>query len=235
MMRCLIVDDEHLARKLIATYLEKIPDTEVVGQAKNAMEAIQRLQAQPVDILFLDIQMPDLTGLELVKSLPKAPFVVFTTAYSEHAVAGFDLDAVDYLVKPVGFERFVQAVNKVRNRMHSSASTSPDSVVSNEKDHFFVKVDYKLVKVMYDQIRYIEGMREYVALHTPARRLIVYQSMKKLAEMLASRGFFRIHKSYIVSLDHIESVYGNTVQVAGKELPIGKSYKEAFMERLEML
>jgi DNA-binding LytR/AlgR family response regulator len=235
-MRCLIVDDEHLARKLIATYLAKIPDIEIVGQAKNAMEAIQLLQTQSVDLLLLDIQMPDLTGLELLKTLAHQPFVVFTTAYSEHAVAGFELDAVDYLVKPVSFERFVQAINKVRARISSVANQAVENpVLADEKDHFFVKVDYKLVKVMYDQILYIEGMREYVALHTPGKRLIVYQSMKKLAEMLSARDFFRIHKSYIVSLNHIESVYGNVVQIAGKELPIGKMYKEAFMGRLEML
>ncbi len=235
-MRCIIVDDEHLARKLLSTYLSKIPEIEVVGQAKNAMEALSLLEKEQVDLLFLDIQMPDLTGLELLRTLPKAPFVVFTTAYSTHAVEGFELDAVDYLVKPVSFERFVQAVNKVRERMKLAAGQQlAPAPVEAEKDHFFVKVDYKLVKVMFEHIHYIEGMREYVAIHTPAKRLIVYQSMKNLADILASRQFFRIHKSYIVSLNHIESVYGNVVQIAGKELPIGKSYKDAFMDRLEML
>lgn len=233
-MRCLIVDDEHLARKLIATYLAKIPDVEIVGQAKNAIEAIRLLQAEQIDLLFLDIQMPDLTGLELLRTLPSKPFVIFTTAYSEYAVDGFDLDAVDYLVKPVAFDRFVTAINKVKERMKNQLQ-KPAQELAATKDHFFVKVDYKLVKVMYEELRYIEGMREYVAIHTPSRRLIVYQSMKKLAEMLEPRQFFRIHKSYIVSLNHIETVYGNVVQIAGKELPIGKSYKEAFLDRLEML
>jgi DNA-binding LytR/AlgR family response regulator len=233
-MRCLIVDDEHLARKLIATYLGKIPDVEIVGQAKNAIEAIRLLQTEQIDLLFLDIQMPDLTGLELLRTLPAKPYVIFTTAYSEYAVDGFELDAVDYLVKPVAFERFVSAINKVRERM-KGPTQKPSQDIAPAKGHFFVKVDYKLVKVMYEELRYIEGMREYVAIHTLNRRLIVYQSMKKLAEMLESRQFFRIHKSYIVSLNHIETVYGNVVQIAGKELPIGKSYKEAFLDRLEML
>ena len=228
-MRCLIVDDEHLARKLIENYLNKIPDMELVAQAKNAKEAWSRIADNQIDLMFLDIQMPDLTGLELMRSLTEPPAVIFTTAYADYALQGFELDAVDYLVKPFSFERFVQGVKKARARMN------PEGKASVQKDHFFVKADYKWVKVMFDQVLYIEGMREYVAIHLPDKRLIVYQSMKKLAEMLEPREFLRTHKSYIISMQHVSAVYGNTVQIGDKELPIGKSYKEAFMQKLETL
>lgn len=237
-MRTLIVDDEHPARKLLAAYLGKLPEMALVGQCKNALEALSHLQQEEVDLMFLDIQMPNLSGLELLRTLKRPPMVVFTTAYAAHAVTGFELDAVDYLVKPFSFERFVQAVNKAselhRLRLQpvsNTASPTPEVL----QDHFFVKADYKLVKLYYADILYIEGMREYIAIHTQKKRHIVYQTMKYMEALLPSASFARIHKSYIVALPNIRSVYGNTIELDDKELPIGKSYKADFMKRINTL
>ena len=234
-MRTLIVDDEHPARNLLVAYLSKLPDLTLLGTCKNALEALPYLQQGEVDLMFLDIQMPNLSGLELLRTLKRPPLAVFTTAYAAHAVDGFELDAVDYLVKPFSFERFVQSVNKAAtlHRVHQAPPQQPREPVPD--DHFFVKSDYKLVKLRYQDILYIEGMREYVAIHTHGKRHVVYQTMKHLVELLPSQAFVRIHKSYIVALPKIEAVYGNTVELAGKELPIGKSYKARFMERINSL
>lgn len=233
-MRCIIVDDEHLARKLIRAYLGKVATVEIVGEAKNGMEAIQLLQTHEIELMFLDIQMPDLTGIELIRTLAKPPQVIFTTAYPHFAVTGFELNAVDYLVKPFSFERFVQAINKAQAQQAEQAIGKPD-LGQSKSDHFFVKSDYKLVKIKYEDVHYIEGMREYVAIHTPAKRFLVYQSMKRLSEILADRNFLRVHKSFIISLDHVTSVYGNVVSIGEKELPIGKRYREAFLKHLDLL
>ena len=240
-MKCLIADDEHLARKLISAYAEKIPNLEVVALCENAATAISALQSQDIDLMFLDIQMPDLTGLELIKTLRNKPMVILITAYAEYALEGYQLDVIDYLVKPVAFERFVQAVNKAADLLalkqkasqsEKQQTDSPDIKV--EKDHFFVKVDYKLVRINYDEILYVEGMREYVNIQTAAKRHIVYYSMKNMETVLGEK-FVRCHKSYIVALDKISATYGNVIEVGEKEIPIGKSYKEGFVERISTL
>lgn len=241
-MNCLIVDDEHLSRKLLRTYLDRLPNMTVAGDCENATQALAFLHKHPVDLLLLDIQMPDLTGLELLKTLHRPPMVILITAYAEHALEGYELNVIDYLLKPVSFERFVQAVNKaaeqyqLRQSAQSPAPPTPQpSAPAPTKDHFFVKVDYKWLKIRYEDILYIEGMREYVNIQTHERRHIVYQSMKYLEGLLAERSFARTHKSYIVALNKIESLYGNTLVIGKQEIPIGKSYKQAFLERIETL
>ncbi|MDX1908919.1 MAG: LytTR family DNA-binding domain-containing protein [Bacteroidia bacterium] len=234
-MKCLIADDEYPARQLLEAYLARIPGMEVAGTCANAMQVLAALQAQPVDLLLLDIQMPDLTGLELLRTLATRPQVILVTAYADHAVTGFELEVTDYLVKPVSFERFVQAVNRAQARMPAAAPLPTPPVPPPTADHFFVKVDYKLVKIRFEDILFVEGMREYVNIQTAARRHIVYQSMKNMEELLPADRFARTHKSFIVALDKIDSLYGNIVEVRGREVPIGKSYKETFMQRIQTL
>lgn len=231
-MKCLIIDDEHLARKVIQTYLDRIPDMEVVASCENALTAMQALRQHQIDLIFLDIHMPDLTGLELIRSLRHPPQLILVTAYAEYALEGFDLNVVDYLLKPVSFERFIQALNKCQPLppppSASAAEPSPPG-----KDHLFVKVDYEWIRIDFQDILFVEGMREYVNIQTNAGRHIVYQSLKKMADLLPAHQFMRVHKSYIVSLARINRIYGNTIVLAKREIPLGKSYKEAFMNRIQ--
>lgn len=231
-MNCIIVDDEYLARQLIKAYVQKIPDLKIVAECEGAIQAIEALETHAPELMFLDIHMPDLTGLDLLKSLTRRPQVVLTTAHAEHAIEGFELDVTDYLLKPVSFERFVLAVNKVRERIRM---LNESEIPTPTQDYFFVKADYKLVKVRYADILYIEGLREYVSIYTPNRRLIVYQALKNLEKLLPEHEFVRAHKSYIVPLSKIDSLYGNTIEIAATEIPIGKRYKESLMEKIAQL
>ncbi|RMG26539.1 MAG: DNA-binding response regulator [Bacteroidetes bacterium] len=232
-MCCLIVDDEHLARSLLAAYVAKLPQLKLVDSCENAMQALAVLQTQPVDVLLLDIQMPDLSGLELVQVLNPRPLVILTTAYAEYALKGFELEVMDYLLKPIAFERFVQAINKAAAQLKLRREAA--ATVASPADYFYAKVDYKWVKVRYEDVLYIEGLKEYVSIFTPQRRLVVYQALKKLEHSLPPGKFIRVHKSYIVALDKITAVYGNTIEIGQKEIPIGKSYKANFFKKIETL
>jgi len=220
-LKCLIVDDEHLARELIKTFCDRLPNLEVVGTCKNAIEAIKFLAENQVDLIFLDIQMPDLSGIDLVKTLKVKPAIIFTTAYSDYAVEGFELDVTDYLVKPFSFERFIKAVNKV-------GATADTKEHGETPDYMTVKADHKLYKVLFKEVKYIEGLREYVAYHLNDKKIVALASLKKLEEELPSN-FIRIHKSFIVNTDLIDSISGNEVELGTVKLPIGKSYKDEVM------
>lgn len=234
--RCLIVDDEELARNLLQNFIERIPHLEVAGLCKDPLEAMSLLQDQNIDIVFLDIQMPGLTGVEFLRSMKISPAVIFTTAYPEYALEGYSLDVVDYLLKPFGFERFVQAVNKATSRLNANkqpeATHPAEPVQQPSKDYLLVKADYKLHRIKLEDILYIESMREYVAYHTPQGRLLSLQSLKSLEEELPADRFIRIHKSYIVPIDKIEALEGNLVHLGKVKLPVGASYREALMERV---
>ncbi|MEZ4827871.1 MAG: LytTR family DNA-binding domain-containing protein [Bacteroidia bacterium] len=232
-MNCLIVDDEHLARKLLAAYISKIPGLTLAGECENALDATAFLREEKIDLMFLDIQMPDLTGVELLRSLHYKPQVILVTAYAAYALEGYELNVTDYLLKPVSFERFVQAVNKASEQHRLRSQPETEIRAEQGKDYFFVKVDYKLVKIRYDEILFVEGMREYVNIQTPRKRHIVYQSMKNMEALLPEGKFARVHKSYIVALDKIQSTYGNVVEIGEKEVPIGKSYKDDFLRKIE--
>jgi len=243
---CMIVDDEFLARKLLSSYVEKLPNWELIKVCQNALEAVEILSKQYVDVLLLDIHMPDLTGIELLNTISHPPITILTTAYADYALDGYQLDVLDYLLKPIPFDRFVQAMNKastqlnlIRKALHANDSegivTQDVAEHSSQPDHFFVKADYKLVKIKFDDILYIEGLREYISIFTPAKRHIVYHSLKKMENMLPPHRFIRIHKSYIVPMDQISSIYGNTVVLGDKELPVGKSYKQQLMDRIQQL
>ena len=230
----MIVDDEPLAHDIIENYVNKIPDMEIVAKCDNAIDANDMLQKEKIDLIFLDIQMPQMTGIEWMNSLTNPPRVIFTTAYAEYAVDGFDLNAVDYLMKPIAFDRFLKAVNKVKDLEQTdsaSTATTPD-------DFFFVKADKKLVKVHFSEILYIEGLKDYVIIKKEQGRVIALQTMKSLEVKLPSDMFMRVHRSYIANIQQIKAVVGNSIEIieagAPKHIPIGKNYKEDLLKIIEV-
>lgn len=253
MYKVLIVDDEFLARKLLQDYVNKVPDLELAGTAQNAFEAYSFCKDHHVDILLLDIHMPDLNGVELARTLKNIPAVIFTTAYSEYALESYEVAAVDYLLKPIALPRFIQAIEKaiIKLRGAESVSTSdaagtkhnPDTSSSDtpkasepskpsDASYLMVKADYKLYKINFDDLFYIEGQHEYVSFYTKAKRITALYSLKSLEEQLPKDKFVRVHKSYIVSIANISEIEQLSVTVAGQKIPIGGSYREALLERL---
>lgn len=232
MLKIMIVDDEPLAHDIIENYVGKIPDMEIVAKCDNAIEANDMLQKMDIDLVFLDIQMPQMTGIQWMKSLTNPPKVIFTTAYAEYAVEGFDLNAVDYLLKPIAFDRFLKAVNKVKAGNGTEASS-----VTSAEDFFFVKADKKLMKVHFSEILYVEGLKDYVIIKKEQGRVIALQTMKSLEVKLPSDMFMRVHRSYIVNIQQIKAVVGNTIEIiesgAAKHIPIGKNYKEDLIKIIE--
>ncbi len=231
MAKVLIVDDEPLALDIMETYISKLPSLELVKKCVNAIEAFDALNSHEIDIMFLDINMPQLTGIDFLKTLSNPPLVIFTTAYSEYAVEGFELNAIDYLLKPISFERFMKAVNKAMAQLElqQKEETVPVATESNEAsgtDFIFVKSDKKLVKIKYEDILYIEGLKDYVIIRMATSRVITLQTMKSLEAKLPSNIFKRVHRSYIVNLDKIDAIVGNMVEINKKHLPIGKNYRD---------
>lgn len=235
MIKVIIVDDEPLAQDVLETYIDKIPDLELVAKCSNAFEANDALKENEIDLMFLDIQMPQLTGIDFLKTLNTPPLVIFTTAYPNYAIEGFELNALDYLLKPISVDRFMKAVNKAieqieLQRKDSSSGGNNNQVEEIGPDYFFVKADKKLVKVKFNDIIYIEGLKDYVIIRMDDSRVITLQTMKSLEEKLPSDIFRRIHRSYIVNVDRINAVVGNMIEVLekgkAKHLPIGKNYRE---------
>lgn len=231
----IIVDDEYLAQKLLQDYVSKMDLLQLVATCSNAFEAMNALKNNQVDIMFLDIQMPDLTGLELVKSLEHKPSIIFTTAYSEYAVDAFNLSVVDYLLKPFDFPRFVQAVNKAigAELPKTKGDDLPHDTISRSNDFITVKADYKLYKINYDDLLFIEGQHEYVTFHTTQRRITALFALKDLEEILPKDKFVRVHKSYIVSFKQIQDLDKSDVTVAGTKIPVGASYRDELLARLQ--
>lgn len=231
----IIVDDEYLAQKLLQDYVSKVDSLQLVATCSNAFEAMNALKEHTVDIMLLDIQMPDLTGLELVRSLEKKPAVIFTTAYSEYAVDAFNLAVADYLLKPFDFPRFIQAINKAigKGRTNEETPAAKSDTVSRSSDFITVKADYKLYKINYDDLLFIEGQHEYVTFHTAQRRVTALFALKDLEEILPREQFVRVHKSYIVSFRHIEDLDKSDVNVAGHKIPVGSSYRDDLLMRLQ--
>jgi len=241
---CVIVDDERPALKLLTAYIKKLPHLELVASCEDAFEAIAALQNNQVDILFLDIHMPELTGIELLQSLKQNPQVIMTTAYREYAVEGFEMEVTDYLVKPFSFERFLQAVNKSTQNLNLEKNTKTNSSldetvsdISEKKQdaYFFVKTNHKMEKVPLHEILYIESMREYVSIQLKSRRFVVHQTMNAMEAKLQLSDFMRVHRSYIIGLHHIQTIMGNVLNINGKEIPIGGSYRKSFFDQIEML
>ena len=234
MIRCLAIDDEPLALQQLAAYIQKIPFLELVATCQSAFDAKSVLDSEVVDVLFCDINMPDLNGLDFVKSLSVPPMVVFTTAYSEYAVEGFKVDAVDYLLKPFGLADFQRAANKVKTR-YDLMNTATITQRSDDDDTLFLKTEYKVVRIDIKDIRYIEGMSEYLKIYLDSqpKPIIVLLSMKKMEERLGTARFMRVHRSYIINLKKIHEVNKSRVILdADTSIPIGDNYKEVFNQYL---
>lgn len=236
MIRCLAVDDEAYASAIIADYIRKTPDLELTGTTTNAFEALTLVQEGKVDLVFLDIQMPELTGIQFLKICGGKCKVILTTAYSEYALEGFDLDVVDYLLKPIAYERFYRAVDKVKQLIMppvpALATAVPITVPVN--DFIFIKgnTKNKFIKVNYTDILYIEGLKNYVSIYTADERIITYQSLRELEAELPVSMFYRLHKSYIISIERIKSIDGHTVFIQDKSIPIGETYREQFFSKI---
>lgn len=229
-IRVLVIDDEFPARKLLAEYVSKIPNLDLVAACEDAIEASAVMQQRPVDLILSDIQMPELSGLDFVRSMKERPLVIFTTAYSEYAIDSYELDAVDYLLKPIPFPRFMQAINKAADRIRLRRQSAPAPL---PKEYFMVRADHKLYRIDYADLLFVEGQSEYVTFHMRDKKNVTaYYSLKRLEEELPNTDFVRVHKSYIVSVSKIESVEGNSLTVEGHKLSIGKNYKDAFLEML---
>ena len=238
MIKILAIDDEPLALQQLVSYIQKVPFLQLVGQCQSALEAKDILNREPVDAVFCDINMPDLNGMDFVKSLAAPPLIVFTTAYSEYAVEGFKVNAVDYLLKPFGLDDFRRAANRLKERLETSPVAVPVAEMpqsnAEEDDTIFIKTDYKVVKIAISDIRYIEGMSEYLKIHLEGqpKPIVTLLSMKKMEEYLPP-SFMRIHRSYIINLKKIQEVNKNRVIMdADTYLPIGDNYKEAFNDYL---
>ena len=223
-LKVLLVDDEYLALNLLEQFIMQLPDMEIVGKTKSPIQALEILQKETVDVLFLDIQMPVLSGTNLLKTLKNPPVTIFTTAYSEHAVEAFDLNAVDYLLKPFSFERFLQSINKAKEFLNKN---QPPSVVEVQKAFITMKVDGKIEKITIKDILYIEGLKEYIKIVTSFRQYVTLESMKNMEETLLAYEFIRTHKSYIVSKSKVQSLDGNLLDLGAKiKIPISRERKE---------
>ncbi len=230
MINAIIVDDEPLALDILESHLSKIEEINLVARCPNALEANKALKEHDIDLMFLDIHMPQLTGIEFLRSLADPPMVIFTTAYSDYAVEGFNLEALDYLLKPISFERFFKATNKAIDKFKLERIAELEKSSSPEDDFIFIKADKKMMKVFYKDIIYIEGLKDYVIIRTDTGRIITLQTMKSLEAKLPPNIFKRIHRSYILNILRIQAVEGSMIEIlekgAVKLLPIGKNYKE---------
>lgn len=234
-MNCVIVEDEPLARNLMVEYVRKVPSLQLIEACSSPLTALEVLRKNAVDLLFLDVQMPELTGISFLKVLQKRPLVILTTAYSEYALEGYELDVADYLLKPITFERFLRSVDKVIQRLETTKPQAPVEKISAPIDQpfVFVKDGTKLVKVVFDDILYMEGLKDYVTIHLKQQKIVSLQRLKTLEEQLPSEKFIRIHNSYIVALRAIDVVHKNHVQIREAQLPIGETYKKSFREFIE--
>lgn len=229
MINCIIVDDEPLAIEVIESHLEKIDDINIVATCPNAVKAFEVLQKKEIDLMFLDIQMPKLTGIDFLKTLKNPPQVILTTAYRDYALEGYELDVVDYLLKPISFERFLKAIGKV----YQKGSKSNQSFVNEPEESFiYLKADKKTIKVHLNDIVYIESLRDYVRVKTKVKEIVTHQKISKLEDLLPKEEFIRIHRSFIVSIKKIEAFSSKGVELPGKLLPIGRLYKSQVMETL---
>ena len=232
-IRCLIIDDEPLAQRVIEKYSENISFLDIVGKCNNAVEAIEILHNQEVDLLFLDINMPRLSGMDFLKTLKNPPLVVITTAYAEFAIQGYELDVVDYLMKPFAFDRFYKAIQKVEELLKGKEIPHFEAKEANKQEEtfIFVKSSKKTYKVNLSEILYIEALGDYVKIYTTEKMIISYQSLKNIETLLPSTAFPRIHKSFIIALSRIDLIEGNHVKIKDREIPIGTIFKTDF-ERL---
>ena len=231
---CITIDDEPLAVKKISAYIQKTPFLELVAECRSAFEAMEIINNHKIQLIFIDINMPDMSGLEFVKSLTDKPYIVFTTAYSEYAVEGFQVDAADYLLKPITYSSFLKAANKVKNLIDLNANSQKESIRATAS-HLFVKSDYKLIRIELDDIKFIESQHEYIKIHLISSTPVMTQlSMKTIEEQLPTDRFMRIHRSFIVNLTKISVIERNRIVFDGKVyIPVSDQYKEKFQEFID--
>ena len=230
-IRSLIIDDEPLAQRVIEKYAQDIPFLEIVGKCNQAVEAIEFLHQKQIDLLFLDINMPKLSGIDFLKTMKNPPLVIITTAYAEFALEGYELDVVDYLMKPFAFDRFVKAVHKAQDMLTTKMTPEAQSGArdqAQEEQFIFVKSGKKTFKVNLDDLMYVEALGDYVKIYTHERMIVSYQSLKNIESILPSSRFPRVHKSYVISLSKVELIEGNQVRIGEKYIPIGSNYKMEF-------
>ena len=237
-INCLIVDDEPLALDVLENYINKMEDLTLVGRVDNAIEAFNILKRKQVDLLFLDIQMPKLTGIDLVKNISNPPHIIFTTAYRDYALQGYELNVVDYLLKPISFDRFLRAVNKIY-QINASFQPEPTQFVNIDlqayEDAFlYLKADKKMVKVLLSDILYIESLKDYVRVKTNNKTVTAYQRISYMEEKLPENKFMRVHRSYIIALDKVDAYCTPSVEIGEKEIPIGRNYRNAVLKALNM-
>lgn len=238
MIRCIIVDDKPLAIDILKDYITKVPFLELTFSSTNPLEALNHVIEGHTDLVFLDIQMPELSGLQFIKIIQGRCKVIFTTAYSEYALEGFENDAVDYLLKPISFERFYKAAQKAQTSIEGPASQKTINITTpltpeKEVEFIFVKTEYKLVKINIADIQYIEGMQNYVIIHTLNDKVMSLQSLKKTEEQLPSAQFLRVQKSYIIAINKINSVERNRITIGKEIIPLGDVYREAFFKAIK--
>ncbi len=235
LIKCIVVDDEPMARDIIKRYIEQMPNLQLMGEFGNAIEANIFLQSSQVDIIFLDIRMPQLNGTDFVRSLYQIPKIIFTTAHKEYAHEGFELDVVDYLLKPIRFDRFLRAVNKAFPQQNAEAESNTHAPVADtkpENSFIYLRANRKMIRVVLDDILYIESIRDYVKVVKQNSSIISRQTISSIEVTLPEDKFFRIHRSYIISIDKIKTFTHELVEIGDKELPIGKLYRNGFLKRL---
>lgn len=239
-MKCVIIDDEPLAVDLIKEFVSKVESLELINTFNNAIDAIAMINTSNVDLIFLDIEMPHFSGIDFLNAIDKKPLVIFTTAYSDYAVEGFNLGAVDYLVKPIPFHRFLKSVVRAQQLFNSQNTTqtvaAPKVVAPEiEPDFMFVRSEYENIKINFSDVLFIEGLKDYVKIYTTDNKFtLTLISLIKLENTLSTKGFARIHRSYIINIKHLKSIQKNKVLIADKRIPISESYKTAFFEKINL-
>jgi two-component system LytT family response regulator len=234
MIRCLVVDDEPLALHILEDYISKMPFLQLVKVTTNPIEALQLVQEGNIDLVFLDVQMPELTGIQFLRIANGKAKVILTTAYPQYALEGYELDVIDYLLKPIAFDRFFKSVQKAQGIIQPSSKTEVKAELAPQSDFLsdfiFVKTEHKIQKVYLNDILFIEGLKDYISIFTPAERIITLQNMKKMEDALPERHFIRVHKSYIVSLNKIDSIERSRIFIGDKVIPVGDTYREEFFK-----
>jgi len=242
MIRCLIVDDEPLALHILEDYISKIPFLQLVKATTNPIEALTLVQEKLVDLVFLDVQMPELTGIQFLRIANGKAKVILTTAYPQYALEGYELDVIDYLLKPIAFDRFFKSVQKAQGVLQPAAAPIQPELVQQQfqqpqndflSDFIFVKTEHKIQKVYLNDILFIEGLKDYISIFTPAERIITLQNMKKMEDALPEKNFIRVHKSYIVSINKIDSIERSRIFIGDKVIPVGDTYREDFFKIID--
>ncbi|WP_428328639.1 LytR/AlgR family response regulator transcription factor [Mucilaginibacter sp.] len=238
MIRCLIVDDEPLALHILEDYISKIPFLQLIKATTNPIEALTLVQEKGIDLVFLDVQMPELTGIQFLRIANGKAKVILTTAYPQYALEGYDLDVIDYLLKPIAFERFFKSVQKAQAVLQPAAAPLQPEAPQQPKQDFlsdfiFVKTEHKIQKVYLNDILFIEGLKDYISIFTPVERIITLQNMKKMEDALPAKNFTRVHKSYIVSINKIDSIERSRIFIGEKVIPVGDTYREEFFKIID--